>query len=696
MASRPIEAVRRWLREFVQGADPTVARADYAPWAGLDLLSSSDDDLAYLEKSNAIYTCITLRSSLLASLPIQVLRRQSDGTEIPVTEGPLVDLLQKVNPAWTFRRLIEMTEQSLCLTGMGFWALARLGRTPSGAYWCPSNLVEVKRDPARFVAGYIYRPGFGAEPKPYLPEDMLWFRYANANDQYAGLAPLKPARTAADLGLSAMLSNTGIFQRGMGAAGVVTPVREDLTFSTDQVHELEQLLDKRLKGADKAHAIAVLRFAAKWERLAFTPKDAEFMGALTWSLEEICRAFRVPLDLVGGQRTYENVQAAYRAVWTHAIQPEAEFIADELNEQLVPQFGDDRVRVAFDFGSVSALQEAEDAKWARASQMIDRGVITINEWRTTEGLKPVAWGDVYWAPAGVQPIEGPAAPVPAAATEAAPRAANAPTCDCGHEHTRALPMPEKVTISDEDIERAFRRWDEVLPEVKGLLSAKPAKPRSGAARDYGDDSPWVWESDTERYRNTDTGRFIGAEGMRELRGEFKDAQKDLLVEHTRAYSDGKIDAAQWESQCRETIKTAAIDQYVAGRGGRGEMTQADWGRVGQYTREQYQYLNGMAGDLEGLSPAQREARIQMYVESTDRMFERARAAEKGIPIDRLPALPGDGSTQCLVNCQCHWEYERVEGGWECRWTLGPAEHCDDCLSRADEWNPYVIEDEEDA
>lgn len=252
-------------------------------------------------------------------------------------------------------------------------------------------------------------------------------------------------------------------------------------------------------------------------------------------------------------------------------------------------------------------------------------------------------------------------------------------------------MPDKVTISDADIEAAFRRWDEVLPDVKGLLSAKPDR-----ARDYGDDSPWVWESDNKDYRNTKTGRFIGAEDMRGLRTKFKDAQKDLLVEHTRAYSDGKIDADAWESQCRETIKTTAIDQYVAGRGGRGEMTQSDWGRVGQFSREQYGYLSGMADDLEGLSPAQREARIRMYVESTDRMFERARIVEMGVPYDRVPALPGDGSTQCLVNCQCHWEFERGEGGWNCYWRLGEAEHCDNCKGRADDWNPYFIADEGEA
>ena len=47
--------------------------------------------------------------------------------------------------------------------------------------------------------------------------------------------------------------------------------------------------------------------------MAMTPKDAEYLGSLKWNLEEICRAYGVPQDLVGGQRTYENVDAAMKA-----------------------------------------------------------------------------------------------------------------------------------------------------------------------------------------------------------------------------------------------------------------------------------------------------------------------------------------------------------------------------------------------
>lgn len=82
--------------------------------------------------------------------------------------------------------------------------------------------------------------------------------------------------------------------------GLVVP-QENVEFTPEQARELEGDLDRRFKGKDKAHRWGVLRFQAKIEGNAVTPKDAEFLGALEWSLEEVARAYHIPLDIVGGQ-----------------------------------------------------------------------------------------------------------------------------------------------------------------------------------------------------------------------------------------------------------------------------------------------------------------------------------------------------------------------------------------------------------
>jgi len=203
-------------------------------------------------------------------------------------------------------------------------------------------------------------------------------------------------------------------------------------------------------------------------------------------------------------------------------------------------------------------------------------------------------------------------------------------------------------------------------------------------------NPWVWDDGSKRYRNTATGRFLGPKQMLELRDQFLDAKKAEMSVLTDRLVDGDLNAAQWTQEMRRQIRTTYVDEYVLARGGRGNMTQADWGRIGQMVKGQYQFLGKFEQDIKAgkLSPGQITTRANMYVESGTQAFEQGKAVALGLP--RLPAYPGDGSTLCKANCRCHWEIEAAETEWLATWTLGIAEHCDTCVQRAQDWAPYRV------
>lgn len=653
----------------------------------------------YVATSNAVYTCATYRAAALSSLPIRIYKGDREVTS--GGPGTLYSLLHSVNPFWTFSRLVEMTELSLCLWGTAYWFLERLRgitQPPEEMYWASPRIVRVFPDATKYVSRFTLDRG--GEPITYLPQNVVWLRYPNPLNEYAGLSPLGAARLAADTASAAQKSNWNIFANGLNLGGVVQPAGDIPEWSPAQAAEMDVLLDRRFRGTGGKHRWVTMKVPAKFEQLGVTPKDAEYLGALGWSLEEVCRAYKIPLDLIGGQRTYDNTQAAERAFWARCIVPEARFIADELTEQLLKQFPGQADRIEFDSSGVTALQEGEDAAWARAQGQITVGAITLNEWREEQGLPAVAWGDVWWSGPGMAPHED--ATVPEPVTPPAPViVAKEPATDeeaLSEEDLlrflRALKLPAKVTISDDDIDEAFKRWDHVLPAYKGLLSAKK-KPRSveGLTRDYGDDSPWVWEPKAApggRYRNTDTGRFldIASDDGLKVRNQFADAQREQVREHARAYSAGEIDAATWEAQMRSTIRTTYVDEYVAGHGGRTTMTPTEWGKVGSLTREQYGYLGDFADKLPDLSEAQIRARGELYINSAERAFRQGNTRGMGLP--DLDNYPGDGQTRCMTNCQCSLRIEEAEDGWDVYWELGDAEHCEDCEELARKWNPLHV------
>lgn len=408
-------------RAFVTGPgavpDPTLTQY----LSGFDTGDNRPDYGEYIQTSNAVYTAARLRASLLSSLPIVAYRVGPDGRRDKVTAGPLVELLQKVNPFWTFQRMVEMTELSLCLWGSAYIFLDRgtnrRGR-PMEMWWARPDKVTVVPDKENYVSHFLYQVGSDQPPIRFERDEVIWLRYPNPLDEFDGLSPLASAAIAADTSRAAMISNAAMFRNGLQMAGVVLPANgQNLT--EEQARGLEQAMSRRFKGADKAHRWGVLRFEAKFQPLSVTPKDAEFLGSLKWSLEEICRAYGVPLDLVGGERTYANQKDARLAIWTDTILPEARFISTELTEQLLPLFPNAADVIEFDSSGVAVLQEAEAAKWSIEREKIVTGAMTVNEWRDAKGLDPLPWGEAWWASATLVPITDTAVMLPPVAEPSA-------------------------------------------------------------------------------------------------------------------------------------------------------------------------------------------------------------------------------------------------------------------------------------
>ncbi|MHC5035580.1 MAG: phage portal protein, partial [Planctomycetota bacterium] len=184
------------------------------------------------------------------------------------------------------------------------------------------------------------------------------------------------------------------------------------SFSKDQAELLSRQIDKRLKGQDKAHKWAVMRAEVGMTSasdVGLSPKDAEFIAGLKWSLEDVCRAYGIPLDLVGGERTYENVNAAMKAVWTNTIIPEAEMLADDITEQLLPMFPGAADVAKFDWTQVHELQEDRAEIVAQINSLADKVPINklLSEFMPQllpEQGQGYEWGDEPLVPINMVPI----------------------------------------------------------------------------------------------------------------------------------------------------------------------------------------------------------------------------------------------------------------------------------------------------
>ena len=361
----------------------------------------------YYATSAPAYRAIKLRADAVASAPFKVYRRATDGTAEAVESGhPAQALLDKVNGWWTAADLWKATETNLCLWGSAFWFLERVGGQVRGIWPIRPDKMSIVPDtgkgPNRYIAGYFYQ---GISRIPLANDEVIWFRYFNPLNEFAGLAPIAPGRAGLDMGHAAVLFNRNFFLNGAMPQDLIFPVQGPIP--DEEIEDFYRRLEKRHRGAAKAHRPMIwdLSQGGKPERLGLSQRDMEFMAGLDFTVEEAARIWGVPPPKLFSQKStiYNNVKQADIAFYTDTIASEWHFLESEVTEMLMPLLGYPDLYCAFDTSNNLPLQEALADQITREIAEIASGTLTINEARTRHGRAPVEWGDTWWKPVGLNP-----------------------------------------------------------------------------------------------------------------------------------------------------------------------------------------------------------------------------------------------------------------------------------------------------
>lgn len=208
---------------------------------------------------------------------------------------------------------------------------------------------------------------------------------------------------------------------------------------------------------------------------------------------------------------------------------------------------------------------------------------------------------------------------------------------------------------------------------------------------------WVWLPLAARYYDMDAKRFMSRDMALGYVEKSINATSNVTGNLAGLVANTQLSPNDWKQRMREEIKGEYLRQYMLGRGGRSQMQRADWSSIGGMLAEQYKYLDRFADEIAAgkLSEAQIAMRAKMYIESAREGYERGRTRSLGIPIGALPTYPAAGSTPCLTNCKCTWEYDPIfEGGqivgYNCYWRLESQDPCSGCIDNANAWNPFVV------
>ena len=166
----------------------------------------------------------------------------------------------------------------------------------------------------------------------------------------------------------------------------------------NEVDDFYRRWEARYRGPANARRPAVASFVRDIKTLGLSHREMDFIQGLRWSLEEVSRAYGVPRPLLSDleRATFSNVNAAERFFWRNTMVPEMTFLAEQVTRNLFPLLGYPGLEMQFDLTAIEALSEDQNARATRETQLLDRGVLTINEVRRSRGLPDVPWGN-EWA-----------------------------------------------------------------------------------------------------------------------------------------------------------------------------------------------------------------------------------------------------------------------------------------------------------
>ncbi|MDA0262936.1 MAG: phage portal protein [Chloroflexi bacterium] len=350
----------------------------------------------YYATSVPVYAAIRLRSDALSRAPAVVYRTTESGSRVPVERGhPAQRILEHANRWYNGSDLWRATEIYLNLWGSAFWSIERNEKGQPELWPLRPDRVSIVPDRGQHIRGFVYNGRDGRVA--YTPDEMVWFRYFNPLEDYAGLSPIAPLRMSADMGKDSLRFNRN-FLRNSAQPDFVLLTNETMT--DNEMEEFYRRWEARFRGPSQAHRPAVASFVRDIKTLGISHREMDFIQGLRWSLEEVSRTYGVPKPLLSDleRATFSNVNAAERFFWRNTMVPEMRFIADQVTRNLFPALGYPGLELEFDLSAIEGLSEDESVRVSREAQLLDRGVLTINEVRRSRNLADVPWGD-GWAKA---------------------------------------------------------------------------------------------------------------------------------------------------------------------------------------------------------------------------------------------------------------------------------------------------------
>ena len=341
---------------------------------------------------SAVFACVSLISDTIASLPFHLYAESEDGkTRVSSELDRLVS--RKPSEAYNSYYWRQAIINSLLLRGNAYILPVRSRGRITALELIDTDLVTIDTTSGALIYS-LYLPG-GVTMR-LQPSQIIHLK-AWTIDGINGLSPIIYAKETIGTAMAANKHLGGFYGNGAMPKGILQ--LDGSIRDVDRLRELGNQFDRRYSGSNSGKT-AVLTAGAEYKAVGISMQDAQYIESMRFSVEEICRIFKVPPHKVGhlqGSSFNSSIEAQNAQFVSDCIRPLCEAIEMEFTNKLVTG------NLEFELDLKSLMRGDMLAQVQRNVSYWNIGAISANEIRKSEGLAPIEDGDEYNKPLHMSP-----------------------------------------------------------------------------------------------------------------------------------------------------------------------------------------------------------------------------------------------------------------------------------------------------
>lgn len=349
-------------------------------------------------KVATVFACLRIRTGAVANTPVGIKRRVDDRTRTDATDHPAWAVFCRKPNRWqTPSQFKRMMEGHLLLRGHAY---ALMTRGVGGAVVALTPLhpdrVEKKQLPENTLV-FIHTGKDGR--KTVIPQEDMFHLMGLTLDGVNGLSVLSYAREAIGLTLAMEQHGATVFGQGANVSGAFQ-LPEGKTLTEAQANSLRAQLDEYRQGGSRDGKVIVLEDGLKYQQMALTAEDAQWLASREFSRTDLCMFFGVQPHLIGitagNTQLGSSIETVGQSFVTFAL--EDSFVTWEEAIGLQVLHWDRNLNLYARFNRNALVRGDIKTRWEAYVKAMQWGVMSPNDVLAAEDENPRPGGDVYYDP----------------------------------------------------------------------------------------------------------------------------------------------------------------------------------------------------------------------------------------------------------------------------------------------------------